>query len=314
MSAVRPPATRPAVLFIGSYGRSGSTLLDRLLGQAEGFVSIGESYWLWKRGLVDNQRCGCGAELRSCRFWAAVFDRAFGGFDRVDVERCLKLQRQCEGHRYSCQPVLPGAAHAVAEYREVLSRVYRAVLATAGARVVVDSSKFPARGFVLRGIGDLRLASVHLVRDSRAVAFSWQRSRLRPEITSHQELMPRRRPARTAVAWSAANLWLELLQRTVSGGRPVRYESLVAAPRETLQAIAAGLDEHPRLDFLHGTRARLGVDHTVAGNPMRFASGEVDLSIDCEWKTAMRPRDRALVTALTWPLLVRYGYLDRRPS
>ncbi|WP_420910932.1 sulfotransferase [Thermus thermophilus] len=30
------------VVFIGGYGRSGSTLLDRMLGQVEGFVSVGE--------------------------------------------------------------------------------------------------------------------------------------------------------------------------------------------------------------------------------------------------------------------------------
>ena len=33
---------RTKVLFIGGYGRSGSTLLDRLLGQIDGFVSVGE--------------------------------------------------------------------------------------------------------------------------------------------------------------------------------------------------------------------------------------------------------------------------------
>ena len=34
--------TAPKVLFIGGYGRSGSTLLDRVLGSTDGFFSAGE--------------------------------------------------------------------------------------------------------------------------------------------------------------------------------------------------------------------------------------------------------------------------------
>lgn len=312
MNAAPGPPPDRTVLFIGSYGRSGSTLLDRLLGQAEGFVSIGESYWLWQRGVAENQLCGCGVPLRDCPFWREVFEQAFGGFGRIDLAGIAALQKVSEGHRYSCQPALPWAARATAEYREILARVYRAVLATAGARVVVDSSKFPARGFVLRGVSGLRLASAHLVRDSRAVAFSWQRRRVRPEIPGELVLMPRRGAVRTAAAWTAANLWLEAFRVATSGGPPVRYEALVTEPRAVLQGIAARLGEEPSFAYLDGAQARLGTDHTVAGNPMRFATGSVALALDTEWTTALRRRDRALVTALTWPLLVRYGYLSRK--
>jgi len=48
------------VLFIGGLGRSGSTLLDRMLGRLDDVWSVGELVHLWERGLSQNNRCGCG--------------------------------------------------------------------------------------------------------------------------------------------------------------------------------------------------------------------------------------------------------------
>jgi hypothetical protein len=56
---------------------------------------------------------------------------------------------------------------------------------------------------------------------------------------------------------------------------------------------------------------KLGISHTVSGNPNRFDTGTVKLRHDCAWQKQMNPRDRALVTALTLPLLARYHYPAR---
>jgi len=45
----------------------------------------------------------------------------------------------------------------------------------------------------------------------------------------------------------------------------------------------------------------LGRDHTVAGNPMRFHQGRLDLRLDQAWTTKLPARDRKVVTAITWP-------------
>jgi hypothetical protein len=55
----------------------------------------------------------------------------------------------------------------------------------------------------------------------------------------------------------------------------------------------------------------VGVQHTVAGNPVRMQSGPVTLRVDDAWRGAMSARDRRLVTLLTFPLLARYGYAGR---
>jgi hypothetical protein len=63
-----------------------------------------------------------------------------------------------------------------------------------------------------------------------------------------------------------------------------------------------------RTPFVSDTEVELGITHTVAGNPSRFKTGKVSLRADDEWISKMRTSDKALVTAMTWPSLLRYGY------
>src|SRR4051794_15439538 len=72
------------VLYIGGYGRSGSTLLVQLLGQIEGFHSVGEMWNIWQQCFTENQLCGCGKPFHECPFWSAVVEEAFGGFERLE--------------------------------------------------------------------------------------------------------------------------------------------------------------------------------------------------------------------------------------
>ena len=91
----------------------------------------------------------------------------------------------------------------------------------------------------------------------------------------------------------------------------VRYEDLVRRPRETIERILTfegALPLPADLGFVDGHRVSLGVDHTVAGNPMRFQHGTFDLKMDEAWRGSMESGQRILATAMTWPLLAAYGY------
>jgi hypothetical protein len=92
----------------------------------------------------------------------------------------IALQQQVDGLArvpWLLAPSRPrGLERAVVAYREVLGRVYRAVRSVSGASVIVDSSKYATYGGLLAGVPGLDLRALHLVRDSRAVAYSWRRS------------------------------------------------------------------------------------------------------------------------------------------
>jgi hypothetical protein len=313
-------ADRPLVLYLGGQARSGSTLLDRALGQLPGFCSSGEVRYLWDRGLAGNQRCGCGLPLRECPFWDAVGRRAFGGWDRIDLDEVLHLQHDVD--RALAIPALgaprlaPRFAAKLARYAAYLERVFTAIRDESGARVVIDSSMSPPHGLVLRRTPGIELRLVHLVRDARGVAHSSMKVVERPEITEGVDYMPTYSPVESTARWSAANLAFELLGRSVPEQR-VRYESFVRDPRGVLTSIAELVDVPlgpDDLSFVTAEKIDLAPAHTAAGNPMRFTTGTVPLRVDEAWRSDLARPARRVVTVLGWPLLRRYDYLDDEPG
>jgi hypothetical protein len=89
----------------------------------------------------------------------------------------------------------------------------------------------------------------------------------------------------------------------------LRYEDFVAEPRRTIERALEIVDEGTApLPHVGEHEVKLGANHNIWGNPNRFQTGLVRLRPDDEWTSRMRPEDRRLITALTFPLLTRYGY------
>jgi hypothetical protein len=322
-NTAKAAGTRPRVVYLGGLGRSGTTLLERLLGELPGVCSAGEVVHLWQRGIADAERCGCGEPLPGCPFWREVGRAAFGGWPELDVCRVTGLRSAIDRSRHIpllAAPVLPSSLRrGLGEYVGYYLRIYSAIASVSGCPVVVDSSKHASLAFCLRWRAELDLRVIHVVRDSRAVAFSWTRQVSRPESAS-DPYMPTYSPARAAWLWNAQNGALQLLAAEGVPTLRVRYEDLVAAPAATLASVAgfAGIPaDGAELDFLGRDQgacwADLGAAHTASGNPMRFATGKVIIRTDDQWRTAMPAGQRRTVTALTLPLLARYGYLRATP-
>ena len=91
-----PSPTPIKVLFIGGAGRSGSTLLDRLLGQTPGLVSVGEVTNIWKVGFTDDFPCGCGELFSGCPFWREVIAAAFPPGQGLDLPTVKALRRRVQ--------------------------------------------------------------------------------------------------------------------------------------------------------------------------------------------------------------------------
>jgi hypothetical protein len=306
------------VLYIGGYSRSGSTLLLRMLGQIEGFFSVGELWDIWNRSFTENQLCGCGQPFKGCDFWQAVITEAFGGMAQVDVQKMQELKRAVHGNGAIPQLMMPALRTAhykeqLATYSDVLSKLYRAIQKVSGCRMIVDSSKVPPYAFLLNEIPGISLSILHLIRDSRAAAYSWQRKKVRPEIHWKTEHMDRYSPFRSAIEWDIMNVMLQAMKHRTPAYRTVRYEDLVTAPRETLLSIGRFLHEDwSDVNFFgNGQTVNFGVDHTVSGNPNRFQQGAVVIRPDTEWQQKMARSQKYIVTALTWPLLWQQGYMGK---
>jgi hypothetical protein len=201
----------------------------------------------------------------------------------------------------------------ILSYGEVVSRVLESIRQVSGKSVVIDSSKRPNHGLVLRAAGKERLAICHVVRDPRGVAFSSQRMRVRPEAApgNPQPVMPRNSPVTIGNHWMVENIFCESLARGVHHAR-VRYEDLSRHPRDTLLDMGRRLGLHgPELPIEEGDsehRIALIPEHSVSGNPARFGSGVTRIAPDNEWKTAISSADERAIVMRCAPLMKAYGY------
>jgi hypothetical protein len=256
----------------------------------------------WLRGL-DERLCSCGEPIDRCEFWTRVRTDAFGAAGSLD-ERATAVVRRYANRARSI-PLLHRPTRRVrADVETVapaLRRLYDALGHAAGGRLVIDSSKYPGYGHLLTVAG-VHAVFVHLVRDSRAVAYSFTRPRPRPEIHWKRVEMTTRAPFKSAVVWDirfAASAALRPYAPFVQ----LRYEDFVADP----EAAAGRVDRALRDAGMQrlGRRnddADLRYYHSVQGNPMRFEK-PFRLRLDEEWRTAMRRSQKLVVGALTAPFL-----------
>ncbi|HEB83889.1 MAG TPA: sulfotransferase, partial [Bacteroidetes bacterium] len=193
-------------------------------------------------------------------------------------------------------------------YLAVLQRLYRAVAEVSGARVIIDSSKYPTYGHLLRRLPEIEVFTLHLVRHPEAVAYSWQRRKPQPDVAGRRE-MARVHPAVSTLFWTVWNLGTEALARQDRVRyRRLRYEDFAASPRGEVENILHFLGESAVTPFTTEHEVLLGRDHMVSGNPNRFATGPVAVRADEEWRERLAPSSRRWVRYIAGPLPARYGY------
>src|ERR1700733_7630889 len=144
----------PTVIYIAGSGRSGSTLLERVLGDMPGAVNVGELIDLPRRTAPRGERCGCGQAFADCPFWAGVGTRAFGGWQADRLAGVHRLPTR--GARQGPLPrrlAMPLAGRDfrddVAAYGASYRALYQAIAGQAGARYVIDASKWPVQALAL---------------------------------------------------------------------------------------------------------------------------------------------------------------------
>jgi hypothetical protein len=95
-------------LYIEGYGRSGSTLLDIVLGNHPEVESVGElinlPYSGWYEGWISGKPtrspyCACGERMLECEFWSAVRRKWLENPKMREPQRCLELQEEFGRYR-----------------------------------------------------------------------------------------------------------------------------------------------------------------------------------------------------------------------
>ena len=303
-----------AVLVVGA-GRSGTTLMDLVLGNRDDAVSTGELRFIWRRGVSEGQLCGCGVPLHSCRFWSRVFEES--GLVPTDAiaRRRQVLLDGVERFRHIPLRWISRTIRSLHIGSDVIEQEWRfleAISRVSKCGVVIDSSKYPGRALALsEGASRSRdLFIIHIIRDPRAVAHAWTKTKFRPEIVKGPSLMPTHNVALSAWTWTAINAAAETLRYAVGRRRylRLRYEDFARRPAIMIEKILRFLElPASSAGGLANAHNVTEIAHTVSGNPIRFAP-IIKVSLDEEWRVNMSGYDRRIVTFLSFPLLLKYGY------
>ena len=246
--------TKPRVLYVLGYGRSGSTMLGMALGQHPDMVNLGEISALRRfvpgPTYVAPRACGCLQQLDQCPFWTGVA-RRLGSMEKL-ARTDIALSPTLGWRRFV--PWLPEPSDELPLWGKAAADLYQATLEQANARVAVDASKGIPRAWWLWRSGAVDLRFAWLTR--------------RPEDVLRSQIKHGHSIFRTAISWNLAQRQAVQLIRHVegTGNRVLRisYERLTEQPQRVLAEILeqVGLPWHeavltPRPDHV------IGGDHAV---------------------------------------------------
>ncbi|MBZ4414942.1 sulfotransferase [Myxococcus sp. RHSTA-1-4] len=300
------------VLYVTGWCRSGSTIIGNVLNEVEGCFHTGELSFLWKNayGNGSNTLCGCGAQLVDCTLWSRVLQQgvAPGESPQAHAARVVLRQQATVRTRHTPRVLWRGlSALPLREHAGLLARTYRTIADVTGSRIIVDSGKFPSEAALLPHVKGVTPCYLHLVRDPRAVAHSWTKTK--------QYVVPMS-AARSTAYWLGFNAGSELVTRRYpERSLFLRYEDFIAEPAATVDRLLRLIGVDRSANPVHRRTVHLGGNHTVTGNPDRFLSGPTLLRAgDDSWRKELSTRAKAVASALAWPLMGRYRYGRAPPS
>jgi Sulfotransferase family len=334
------------VLEITGLGRSGSTILDIVLGNHPDIESVGEvgnlalNGWISRESLggIDSRKlripiCTCGKRLdvgyvhtpdEACPFWSSVRREWVERTGPESIEAYPKLQNDFEPQR-RCPRLLYEGRRRSASFRSyaTLTRTFfESIRAVSGKPVIVDSSTVPVQAFALGMIPGIDLYVVHLVRDGRGVLTSHIgsfRDDRQAGVRRYREGRPMWKTAArrkviylvSVVRWIVRNLATQWVCARLGPDKTMRlrYEDFVADPRGALEGIGSLLDlDMTELADAASSGEPMQAGHNVGGNRTK-KSGTITLRPDAqEWRTALSPTEQRLSWALMGWLMRPYGY------
>ncbi len=310
---------RPQIVYIAGYGRSGSTVLDIVLGNHPEVFGAGELN-MFLPDLADDGSCSCGQPYDQCDEWKPVLGELRRTYlNLTDTSFVADVYRS-----ESTSGLLASPPRRRADDRRagnLWRRFYPLLAESTGARIIVDSSKtarFSSRRLRrLAKDASLDVKVIHLTRDPRAVAFSEQRRGNNDRLESGGGGSAFGGLLRPLVGWMVANLAVDA-HRLRLADVPVlhiRYEDLASEPGTAITKISGFLDIDPQpLTDRIVSDAGFDPGHGVRGNRLRRGSADsseeppaIRLRYDAAWASGL-DRPLRLVSLVSYPLARRYGY------
>jgi hypothetical protein len=265
----------------------------------------------------DTYQCSCGEPIRKCGFWNEVSKRmakkGIAGFDIVEPRLSIHdVDSQYAARVLNAMPrgpLLEGVRSVALSFSPAWASHLRGVHARngalvevfqemSGAKIVVDSSKLALHLKFLLKSDRLKIKTLHLVRDGRAVVTSMLGH-------GYEKATRAETVAAAAMDWRRAIEASECVLATQPSSRSMtfQYEELCRQPEAMMRKICGFLGMDTRqinLDF------RAKTQH-VLGNEMRLKSGS-DIKLDERWRTKLAKEDLGVFDQVAGETNRKYGY------
>ena len=307
------------LIYIGSIGHSGSTLLESMLGAHSKMTTSGEIH-MWPHEILQGgvKPCICGESVLECPVWSEM-RRRVDPLSQPEPQMHLFREQWDAGHTvrldrlgdFGKGTLSPDIAKQVEVYGQNNYEVFSTFLDIMRERYspelnwVIDASKDPYRLLWLVRSQRFNIKVLHVVKKPPSFAYSMVK-RLPKEYANlvHRRLYE---TARQSLKWSIENhLITKTAQNHLDPGdyKLVNYEDLASDPMGTFEKICVMIGCEFEAEAV--TNFRRGSQHTIAGNPMRYEGKGIVL--DEKWKTKLPGYLRVTSEVLTAMNRSIYGY------
>ena len=298
------------IIYIMGHARSGSTILNIVLGNLPGVFAAGEVSNFTVSDMDAEEYCSCKAKVADCDFWSEVRKSVLQEYE-AEPSDFISVTSEVQNWRNSI-PIGSTDSKALARqrYSALASWHYRAIFKRSQSEWLVDASKCPLRVHCLINADEFDFYVIHVVRDPRAVCHSlnkgWKKN-------AEAGIQMDQKPASYLRGIKQLYLNLMLVRRVrkvVSAERflQVRNEDLVFRTERTINELQAflGIDCGKLLSDMEN-KVPLRQEHNVAGNRLRMQQNIV-LKYDSSWVKKIRKFHYWTASVLLWPMLFVFGY------
>jgi len=254
---------RLRVLYIMGTARSGTTILDILLGSARGIESRGEVTHCLRDAILKNQRCACGLASLDCDVWGSLRQICE---TRSRAKEIISIIRGIERHsRFPMLYLNMIRGHCLEIYREVNHEIYRHI-SPMPATTIIDSSKYPGRALALSRSFPGQILVLCVTRSAAGVISSFRKQHISEQ--KPKSLLA----AMLYYLYTLSCMRLALLRLDPKMYCIIRYEQLVSNPVGTLRRIESWsrIDLSDVIRRIEVNRA-FEIGHILTGNRVRYA-------------------------------------------
>ncbi len=260
------------IIYIAGYSRSGSTILDIMLGSHKNIFGTGELFYLFEDWLTGTRACTCGEIYETCSFWKDLKLP-----NAISLQQAKEIVSDVENRKFiSALQHKKISLDRIEKYALIQSALYNYIYKTSGKNIVIDSSKssgdMAGRFYALHQYTDFEVYVIHLLKNGLSVVESFVKKGRNWALEGYAK-NDRFLAARSSLGWFLANSITQNLGMKMPANRfiQIKYEDLTKHPESTLQTIGNFIEEDlSEVIDLIKKQSPFHPQHNVGGNRLRL--------------------------------------------